>query len=93
MDKERVKGMADDAAERAKRQAGERTGEANKQMEGAGQQAKGKAEKAWGNAKDAARHASHNASHQAGRDDRGNRGTGSGPGLSGTGAEHPHKTH
>lgn len=77
MDKDRVKGAADDAAGRIKRQAGEWTGDVNKQMEGAGQQVKGKAEKAWGNAKDAARHATHNAPH----DDRSHRGPVSSPGT------------
>jgi uncharacterized protein YjbJ (UPF0337 family) len=76
MDKDRVKGAVDDAAGRIKRQAGEWTGDPQKQVEGAAQQVKGKAEKAWGNAKDAARHAGHNAPH----DDRGNRGPVSSPG-------------
>ncbi len=57
MDKDRVKGTVDDAAGRAKRQAGEWTGDLNKQMDGSAQQIKGKAEKAWGNMKDAARDA------------------------------------
>lgn len=55
MDKDRVKGTIDDAVGRAKRQAGEWTGDTQTQAEGAGQQIKGKAEKAWGNVKDAAR--------------------------------------
>ncbi len=54
MNKDQVKGALDDAAGRAKRQAGEWTGNVNAQVEGAAQQVKGKAEKAWGNAKDAA---------------------------------------
>jgi uncharacterized protein YjbJ (UPF0337 family) len=88
MDKDRVKGAVDDAAGRAKRQVGEWTGDTHKQAEGAAQQIKGKAEKAWGNAKDAAR----KASHEAHKDDRGNRSPGSGSGpLSSPGAEH--KTH
>ncbi|MFP5206537.1 MAG: CsbD family protein [Acidobacteriota bacterium] len=61
MDKNRVKGTIDDVAGRAKRQAGEWTGDLNKQVDGAAQQVRGKAEKAWGNIKDAARNASENA--------------------------------
>lgn len=57
MDKDRVKGTIDDAVGRAKRQAGEWTGDTQTQAEGAGQQVKGKVEKAWGNMKDAARNA------------------------------------
>lgn len=57
MDKDRVKGTIDDAVGRAKRQAGEWTGDTQTQAEGAGQQVKGKVEKAWGNVKDAARNA------------------------------------
>lgn len=72
MDKDRVKGTVNDAAGRAKRQAGEWTGDLNKQLDGAGQQMKGKAEKAWGNMKNATRdanqqnqeHARHTGSHQ-----------------------------
>lgn len=60
MDKNKVKGTFDDAAEGAKRQAGEWTGDANKQVEGAGQQmktreVKGKAEKISGNLRDLVR--------------------------------------
>ena len=57
MDKDQVKGTIDDAVGRAKRQAGEWTGDTKTQAEGAGQQVKGKVEKAWGNVKDAARNA------------------------------------
>ncbi len=57
MDKDRVKGVVDDAAGRVKRQVGEWTNDPDKQIEGAGQQIKGKAEKAWGNVKDTAREA------------------------------------
>lgn len=59
MKTDQVKGTVDDAAGRAKRQAGEWTGDVNKQMDGAAQQIKGKAEKAWGNLKDAAHEGSH----------------------------------
>jgi uncharacterized protein YjbJ (UPF0337 family) len=68
MDKDRVKGAADDVAGRVKRQVGEWTDNPNLQTEGAAQQIKGKAEKAWGNVKDAARDAStdvKNAAHDA----------------------------
>lgn len=61
MDKDRAKGTVDDVAGRAKRQAGEWTGDVNKQMDGAAQQVRGKAEKAWGNAKDTARDAREHA--------------------------------
>ena len=54
MNTDKVKGAMDDAAGRAKRQAGEWTGDLNKQMDGAAQQVRGKAEKAWGKVKDAA---------------------------------------
>jgi uncharacterized protein YjbJ (UPF0337 family) len=57
MNKDKVKGAMDDAIGRAKRQAGEWTGNVNAQLDGAGQQIKGKAEKALGNVKDAARDA------------------------------------
>lgn len=63
MDKDRVKGTIDDAVGRAKRQAGEWTGDSKTQAEGAAQQVKGKAEKAWGNVKDAARDATKGAGH------------------------------
>lgn len=66
MDKDRVKGTVDDAMGRAKRQAGEWTGDLNKQMEGAGQQVKGKVEKAWGNMKDAAREHGHDSNRSNG---------------------------
>ena len=65
MDKDRVKGAADDAAGRVKRQVGEWTDNPNLQAEGAAQQIKGKAEKAWGNVKDAARDASHDVKNAA----------------------------
>ena len=58
MNKDVLKGAINDAAGRAKRQAGEWSGDTNAQVEGAMQQVKGKLQKAWGNAKDAARDAS-----------------------------------
>ena len=57
MDKDKVKGMIDDAVGHTKRHAGEWTGDSSAQIEGAAQQVKGKAEKAWGNVKDTARDA------------------------------------
>ena len=55
MDKDRVKGAANDVVGRVKRQVGEWTGDTDAQVEGSMQQVKGKAQKAWGNMKDAAR--------------------------------------
>jgi uncharacterized protein YjbJ (UPF0337 family) len=63
MDKDRVKGAANDAAGRVKRQVGEWTGDTSAQVEGAAQQIKGKVQKAWGNAKDAARDAGDKMHH------------------------------
>jgi uncharacterized protein YjbJ (UPF0337 family) len=57
MDKDRVKGKAEDILGRAKRQAGELTGDKKLQAEGVAQQAKGKAQNAWGKMKDAGREA------------------------------------
>lgn len=53
MNSDYVKGTMDDVAGRAKRQAGEWTGDTNAQLEGLTQQLKGKAEKAWGTVKEA----------------------------------------
>ena len=64
MDKDRVKGAINDAAERAKRQVGEWTGDTGKQVEGAAQQIKGKAQKFVGNVKDAAREGSANVDRE-----------------------------
>jgi uncharacterized protein YjbJ (UPF0337 family) len=55
VNKDTVKGTIDDAMGRAKRQAGEWTGDTQTQAEGAAQQVKGKVEKAVGNVKDAAK--------------------------------------
>lgn len=57
MDKDRVKGKAEDIAGRVKRQAGEWTGDEKTQAKGAADQLKGKARNAMGRAKDAARDA------------------------------------
>lgn len=55
MDKDRIKGKAEDVAGRVKSQVGEWTGDTETQAEGAAQQVKGKVQNAWGNVKDAAR--------------------------------------
>lgn len=57
MDKDRIKGKAEDVAGRIKRQAGEWTGDKEAQSEGAMDQLKGKARNAMGKMKDAARDA------------------------------------
>ena len=57
MDKDRVKGKVDEVAGRAKRQAGEWSGDTEAQAEGGVQELKGKIQNAWGKAKDAARDA------------------------------------
>ncbi|HKW74547.1 MAG TPA: CsbD family protein [Terriglobales bacterium] len=57
MDKDRIKGKAEDVAGRIKRQAGEWTGDKEAQSEGAMDQLKGKARNAMGRMKDAARDA------------------------------------
>jgi len=53
MNSDKIKGTADDAAGRVKRQIGEWTGDTESQVKGAAQQVKGKAEKAVGNVRDA----------------------------------------
>ncbi|HEX3892135.1 MAG TPA: CsbD family protein [Terracidiphilus sp.] len=68
MDKDRIKGAVDDTVGRAKRQAGEWTGDTQTQAEGAAQQIKGKAEKAWGNVKDAAKDATKDTRTDADRE-------------------------
>src|SRR5262249_41938986 len=55
MNKDKIKGKVKDVTGRAKRQAGEWTGDGKLQAEGAMEQAEGKAQNAWGKAKDAAR--------------------------------------
>ena len=57
MDKDRVKGKVDEVEGRAKRQAGEWTGDTKAQIEGGVQEIKGRVQNAWGKAKDAAREA------------------------------------
>jgi uncharacterized protein YjbJ (UPF0337 family) len=53
MNKDQVKGKVDEVAGRAKRQAGEWTGDGETQGEGAAQEIKGNVQNAWGNAKEA----------------------------------------
>lgn len=55
MDKNRIKGKMDEIAGRAKRQAGEWTGDTQAQGEGTVDEIKGRAENAWGKVKDSAR--------------------------------------
>jgi uncharacterized protein YjbJ (UPF0337 family) len=55
MDKDRVKGKAEDVKGRIKRQVGEWTGDEKTQAEGAAEQVKGKIQNAWGKVKDAGR--------------------------------------
>ncbi len=66
MDKDRIKGKAEDIAGRVKRQAGEWTGDSDLQAEGTAQQAKGKVQNTWGKAKDAAR----DAAEEVNKEDR-----------------------
>jgi uncharacterized protein YjbJ (UPF0337 family) len=53
MNKDQVEGKVKDAAGRIERQAGEWTGDKEKQVHGALKQVEGKVQNAWGNAKDA----------------------------------------
>lgn len=69
MDKDRIKGKAEDIAGRIKRQTGEWTGNENAQAEGAAEQLKGKARNALGKAKDAVRDASDDARKSERRDE------------------------
>lgn len=57
MNKDQVKGKVKDVAGRIERQAGEWTGDPEKQVEGAVKQVEGKLQNAWGNAKDDAKKA------------------------------------
>jgi len=69
MDKDRIKGKAEDIAGRVKRQTGEWTGNENAQAEGATQQLKGKARNAMGKAKDAVRDAADDVNRADRRDE------------------------
>ncbi len=53
MNKDRVEGKIKDLAGRIERQAGEWTGDKEKQVRGTVKQVEGKTQNAWGNAKDA----------------------------------------
>jgi len=53
MNKDQVEGKVKDVAGRIERQAGEWTGDKEKQVDGAVKQVEGKVQNAWGNAKDA----------------------------------------
>jgi uncharacterized protein YjbJ (UPF0337 family) len=55
MNKDRVEGKVKDVAGRVERQAGEWTGDSEKQVEGAAKQVAGKVQNAWGKAKDASK--------------------------------------
>jgi uncharacterized protein YjbJ (UPF0337 family) len=57
MNKDQVKGKVKDVAGRMERQAGEWTGDTDKQVHGAMKQAEGKVQGAWGDAKDAGKKA------------------------------------
>lgn len=57
MDKERIKGKAEDVAGRVQRQVGEWTGDEKAQAEGLAKQAEGKVRNAVGKVKDAVRDA------------------------------------
>jgi uncharacterized protein YjbJ (UPF0337 family) len=73
MDKERIKGKAEDIAGRVQRQVGEWTGDTNAQAEGLAKQAEGKVRNAVGKAKDAVRDAADEANKDSVRreeDDR-----------------------
>ena len=60
MDKDRIKGKMEDMGGRIERQAGEWTGDTEKQAEGMKHQIQGKARNAMGQVKDAARDATRN---------------------------------
>jgi uncharacterized protein YjbJ (UPF0337 family) len=53
MNKDRIEGKVKDVAGRIERQAGEWTGDTNKQVKGAAKQAEGKVQNTWGKVKDA----------------------------------------
>jgi uncharacterized protein YjbJ (UPF0337 family) len=55
MNEDQVKGKVKDIAGRIERQAGEWTGDPEKQVDGALKQVEGKLQNAWGNAKDDAK--------------------------------------
>lgn len=63
MDKERIKGKAQDVAGRVERQVGEWTGDDEAQAKGLAKQAEGKTRNAIGKAKDAVRNVADNANN------------------------------
>jgi uncharacterized protein YjbJ (UPF0337 family) len=73
MDKERIKGKAEDVAGRAQRQVGEWTGDEKAQAEGLAKQAEGKVRNAVGKAKDAVRDAADKTNEDRARRDEENR--------------------
>lgn len=77
MDKERIKGKAEDAAGRVQRQVGEWTGDKKTQAEGLAKQVEGKARNAVGKIKDGVRDAAdkleqHKIEKEKEEDNRGN---------------------
>jgi uncharacterized protein YjbJ (UPF0337 family) len=70
MDKDRMKGTVNEIAGRAKRQAGEWTGDTKTEIAGLAQEVKGKTQKAWANVKDAARNAEDEAQREQAQSER-----------------------
>jgi uncharacterized protein YjbJ (UPF0337 family) len=64
VNKDQVEGKAKDVAGRIERQAGEWTGNKEKEVHGALQQVEGKLQNAWGNAKNAGRGAGDKKANQ-----------------------------
>jgi len=73
MDSDRIKGKAKEVAGRAKRQAGEWTGDKETQAEGAAQEIKGKVQNTWGKTKDAVRDAAEDVKRHVGKDEEADR--------------------
>lgn len=75
MDKERIKGKAEDVAGRVQRQVGEWTGDEKAQAEGLAKQAEGKARNAVGKIKDEVRDAADKLKeHKIEKEEEDNRG-------------------
>ena len=70
MDKDTIKGKAEDIKGRVKRQVGEWTGDDKLQTEGTIDQAKGKVQNAWGKVKDDVRDAGSDVSDEASAEKR-----------------------
>ena len=64
MDKDQVNGKVKDVAGRIERQAGEWTGDKEKEVDGALKQVEGRLQNAWGNAKNAGRRATDKKSNK-----------------------------